>query len=346
LQVCEFRDRGEFKGETKEQWIKSLVNININNKLKLFNESCWDVYGSSPDGFLYISFEGAHFLDKADFSSRSFEESANFTNSRFYYPPIFENVTNASQIDFTGAKIGFVPPTELHWTTDSQIPVRLRALRKVAEETKNHDLERDLYIEERKAERGVYFIQRLEDLDKGPEELTKSLEVIKQQQKSTLWKRRREAVALISNLLGSSFAIGRLLGHVLWVVVMFFYWAFADYGRSFLRPAVWLISSVWLFHWGYAMVLAPLARQVGAEKATQFEQATWMLARGNAVPFVGPLTIDAKIKEFLFCAGRGTDGCVPIPPDGFQLLVIAQNVLSIALVFFIGLALRNYFKVK
>ncbi len=56
--------------------------------------------------------------------------------------------------------------------------------------------------------------------------------------------------------------------------------------------------------------------------------------------------IDAKIKEFLFCAGRGTDGCVPIPPDGFQLLVIAQNVLSIALVFFIGLALRNYFRIK
>jgi hypothetical protein len=46
-------------------------------------------------------------------------------------------------------------PGKRSWTSDSKIPIRLRALRKIAEETKNHDLERDLYIEERKAERGV-----------------------------------------------------------------------------------------------------------------------------------------------------------------------------------------------
>jgi hypothetical protein len=38
------------------------------------------------------------------------------------------------------------------WTTDSDVAVRLRALRKLADETKNHDLERDFYIEELKAE--------------------------------------------------------------------------------------------------------------------------------------------------------------------------------------------------
>jgi hypothetical protein len=54
--------------------------------------------------------------------------------------------------------------------------------------------------------------------------------------------------------------------------------------------------------------------------------------------------IDTKIKEFLFCPGFGP--CQPIPPDGFQLLVIAQNLFSITCVFFIGLALRNYFRIK
>jgi hypothetical protein len=44
----------------------------------------------------------------------------------------------------------------------------LRAFRKIAEETKNHDLERDLYIEERKAERGVYLVQRFKDWVKDP----------------------------------------------------------------------------------------------------------------------------------------------------------------------------------
>jgi hypothetical protein len=70
-----------------------------------------------------------------------------------------------------------------------------------------------------------------------------------------------------------------------------------------------------------------------------------MVALGNALPFVGPLTIDTKIKEFLFCPG-GDANCLPIPTEGFQLLIIAQNLVSITLVFFIGLALRNYFRIK
>jgi hypothetical protein len=69
-----------------------------------------------------------------------------------------------------------------------------------------------------------------------------------------------------------------------------------------------------------------------------------MLALGNAVPFVGPITIDAEIKKFLFCPGFGP--CLPLPPEGFQLLVLGQNFFSITCVFFIGLALRNYFRIK
>jgi hypothetical protein len=84
--------------------------------------------------------------------------------------------------------------------------------------------------------------------------------------------------------------------------------------------------------------------KAGALDADKFEHAVRMVAVGNAVPFVGPLQIDADIKKFLFCPGFGK--CLPIPPENFQLLVIVQNVLSIILVFFIGLALRNYFKIK
>jgi hypothetical protein len=70
-----------------------------------------------------------------------------------------------------------------------------------------------------------------------------------------------------------------------------------------------------------------------------------VLALGITVPFVGPLTIDSEIKRFLFCPG--SDAHAPaIPPEGYQLLVLSQNLLSIILVFFIGLALRNYFRIK
>ena len=86
--------------------------------------------------------------------------------------------------------------------------------------------------------------------------------------------------------------------------------------------------------------------KAGTLDADKYEQAVRMVALGNAVPFVGPLAIDAEIKKFLFCAGDVSSKCLAIPPEGFQWLVIAQNLVSIALVFFIGLALRNYFKIK
>ena len=273
----------------------------------------WTRWGSGPDHFSSISFARARFDRRADFSGRSFERTALFNNARFYYPPDFDGVTNAARIDFTGAHVGFCPPGNRAWTKDSNVPVRLRALRKIAEDTKNHDLERDLYIEERKAERGVYRRLLLEELK----------EATKWQKLLIRW---------------------RLFTHWLWIGVMGLYWVLADYGRSFLVPAIWLVFSVPFFYWRYNEVLAPLMREAGLANADKYNHAVWMLAFGNAVPFVGPLTIDAEIRKFLFCPGFGY--CLPIPPAGFQCWVVFQNVVSIILVFFIGLALRNYFKIK
>ena len=128
-------------------------------------------------------FAGARFDGEAIFKGRSFAWQAIFTDTRFYEPPDFNVVTNASRIDFTGAHIGFsrqdAPRWKKYWTTNTQIPVRLRAFRKVVEETKNHDLERDLYIEERKAERGVYGWQWQEVLKKEPNWALKGIALLK-----------------------------------------------------------------------------------------------------------------------------------------------------------------------
>ena len=131
---------------------------------------------------------------------------------------------------------------------------------------------------------------------------------------------------------------------ILWVIVMFFYWALADYGRSFVRPfACWLVLSLIIFPWSYVQIL-PVPLHASLLDAYKYEQAVQLVARANAVPFVGPLTIDSDIKKFLFCLNE--KDCHPIPPEGYQWLVIFQNLFSITLVFFIGLALRNYFKIK
>jgi hypothetical protein len=278
------------------------------------HKELWARRSSGPDRFLDISFSRARFDGEAIFSGRTFERDADFTNARFYSPPVFDAAAKDALIDFTGAHIGFAPPGKLlEWTEKSEVPLRLRRLRKIAEETKNHDLERDLYIEERKAERGVYLGQRWDELKK---------------QGWKNWPR---------NLV-------RLAIHGFWIFIMFLYWVLADYGRNFLLPAFWLGLSVPFFYWRYTEVLASLMHEAGPANADKYNYAIWMLAFGNAVPFVGPLTIDAEIKKFLFCPGF--DHCLPLPPEWFQLLVLVQNLLSIVLVFFIGLALRNYFKIK
>jgi uncharacterized protein YjbI with pentapeptide repeats len=187
---------------------------------------------AGADGFLFISFANARFGGEALFSGRSFERTVDFNGAHFYSPPVFDGATNLGRIDFTGARIGFAPPGKfLHWTKDSRIPIRLRGLRKIAEETKNHDLERDLYIEERKAERGVYWRQLWDALKKGG------------------WKNWPRNAA-------------RLITHFLRIGVMGVYWALADYGRSFAWPLGWLFVSVFIFHFGYALILAPLKQKV------------------------------------------------------------------------------------
>jgi hypothetical protein len=316
-----FKGRVEFTGNSKEQWSSNLDADGAYEKIKEArvarkkrHEDLWTHRNSGPNRFLTISFANARFEGEADFSGRSFERVAEFTNVRFYRPPDFDTATGLHRIDFSNTRIGFVSPGKLHWTSDIQVPLHLRALRKLAEETKNHDLERDLYIEERKAERGIYLFQRFVDLIKEP-----------------VWKWPANTA--------------RLLAHLLWIVVMGVYWALADYGRSFARPFAWLIASVFFFYWRYLAILTPLMAKAGAPDLDKYKQALRMLALGNTVPFVGPLTIDGEIKRFLFCPG--CDAHSPaIPPEGYQLLVVGQNLLSIILVFFIGLALRNYFKIK
>jgi hypothetical protein len=183
-------------------------------------------------------------------------------------------------------------------------------------------------------------------LIKAPEELKKKLEDIDEQEREVWSNWRHQVNARIAYVFGIAVKVAQLAVHIFWIAVMGVYWALADYGRSFVRPFAWLIASVWLFRWGYATIFAQLMPHAGTLDAAKYERAVWMVALGNAVPFVGPLTIDSEIKKYLFCPSNAASCMPPIPPEGFQFLVIFQNLFSITCVFFIGLALRNYFRIK
>jgi hypothetical protein len=87
-----------------------------------------------------------------------------------------------------------------------------------------------------------------------------------------------------------------------------------------------LVASGFFFYWCYGKILAHFAPKAGS-LADQYDRAVRMLALGNTVPFVGPLTIDSEIKKFLFCP---TNICPTpiIPPDGYQLAVLSQKSSS------------------
>jgi hypothetical protein len=58
---------------------------------------------------------------------------------------------------------------------------------------------------------------------------------------------------------------------------------------------------VFFFYWRYTEVLAPLVPKTGPLDTAKYERAVDMLALGNAVPFVGPLTIE-HYKARYFCS--------------------------------------------
>ena len=199
-----FKNLLDFTGSSKEQWRRN-IQVRADKVDEKGHEELWKRWNSGPDRFLTISFARARFDGDAGFFGRTFQMDANFTDARFYQPPVFDGADHVDRIDFTGAYIGFARLLRPHWTTDTTVPLRLRAFRKIAEATKNHDLERDLYIEERKAERGVYLHRFFEELKRAP-------------------------------IMEKPLIFARLLGHFLWIVVMFGYWALANYGRSFMSP--------------------------------------------------------------------------------------------------------------
>jgi hypothetical protein len=106
--------------------------------------------------FNSIDFSGTKFLGKATFADRDFKSEADFSFAVFAEPPDFRATKNRDNLDLMGARFGFGARIR-GWTTKSETVVRLRRLRGVANEIHAVDAERDLFILERQAERGVLW---------------------------------------------------------------------------------------------------------------------------------------------------------------------------------------------
>ena len=96
-----------FNGKSKE---KRTAELGASPELGVRHQEAWN----GPDRFLSISFSGVRFHGEVNFSGRSFERTADFTNTQFLFrnfPPDFDSATNLSRIDFAGAHTGARPIT-------------------------------------------------------------------------------------------------------------------------------------------------------------------------------------------------------------------------------------------
>ena len=122
-----------------------------------------EVQGGARRQFRQITFASARFRGNANFADREFTASANFSHARFDQPPDFRGTTNQDQLDWAMARFGFAGrlfglARLPGWTSDTEKATRLRRLRKIAADIHDHDAERDLFVLERKAERGIRFV--------------------------------------------------------------------------------------------------------------------------------------------------------------------------------------------
>jgi Pentapeptide repeats (9 copies) len=311
---------------------------------------------AKPKAFTAVSFASARFNGTVDFSGRDFSERCDLTRARFGQPPKFDECEHKGNIDLNGAAIRFSGRfygrrtagwtisgrRTPGWTTDSDVARRLRVLRKLADETKNHDLERDLYIEERKAERGIKLAQLW--ATKKISNLTYQSRAFESPVWFVIWSVMRTDWRKVPPVLI------KLIDHWLWIAVMVGYWALSNYGRSFVRPLLALGLSILLFKCAYVMAVGTPS----AMAAKDFEGAARAYAIANSLPFVGALTLEKDVKMILLCAGRQTQYttvygppiCSPLPSPWFQLVTVVQSIFSAICLFFAGLALRNYFKLR
>ena len=332
-------------------------------------------FGSGPNLLPNADFSGARCQDIADFSNRTFVRHCSFFGAQLRQPPNFDGCEGMHRVDFYGAKFRLSDPLRLDsflfWRNTLQIKVlrlkrdsdlifRLRELRKLAEAAKDHDLERDLYIEERNVEfRLTPAIER---------DSARLMYIMTRPNRNTLYTFIYWSVAV--NLSAAKFALD-LVRALVWKTVMFLYWLLADYGRSLMRPIAALFASIILFHAAYILVLSPRSPSSFVANATSalMQTASWpneadsrfirsarAFAIANALPFVGALTLDKEVKEILICSGsssgekgtseKGLGLCTPIPSLSFQFVALFQSIFSALCIFFVVLALRNFFKLR
>jgi hypothetical protein len=240
-------------------------------------------------------FEGNTFSETAVFSGRKFTEKTNFSNNVFSKPPVFFECEGLDAVSLSNIKcyingyweLGGIRISKPAWTTNSEVVDNLRLLRKIAIQKHDHDLEQDIFILERLAQRGVQV-------------------------------RRNPLNALPT------------------IIITGLYGILSSFGKSLIRPIFFLLVS-FAIHYSYNV------SKVSGMFRLSFDEVVLQYTLGRSYPFI-PFLHEASKNAARQLFGAGDDEVLLNFSDA--AVAAAFSSFNILLLFLMGLAIRNYFKIK
>lgn len=283
--------------------------------------------GPAPaDALPALTFRHARFGEPASFAGRRFRARADFAYAAFDMPPDFSGTGGREHVDFQGTRFRLREGPVPGWTGRAETLAAIRLLRGVASEAHAADAARDLFVLERKAERGVAWRNAAQ----------------------ASWGEPLHKLGLYGRALASTLL---LLGYGL----------VSDCGRSLLRPVFWLALANAGAYYVYQLHAKPASTAVGratrgtwawiksifvtppppssattsslsAEQQRSLLEFWW----SSAVPGLVPRAAYDKAVLSVF----GSAG-VPLP---VYLAQFGQVALNILLLLALALVIRNHFR--
>jgi hypothetical protein len=275
-------------------------------------------------------FASATFTRNARYESATFKNSTNFGKAKFLEGTHFTGIKVERAFDMTGAAFAQVPAfnqADLKQAPDlDDVRFPLPGFWRGGREFPSGD-ERWL--------RGL----RGEDEDLGgPVAKYRALRRMAIQGADY----EREQMAYKGELRARRWTVDKWWSAGTWIGL--FYDAFADCGRSIVRPANAWLASILLFaafYWQRAVAGAgPRCEEAGGAAL----QALFLSVKNALVIFGG--TRDARVNQAYLCLYNGSAEQPHIPPTVTFVETLAQIPVSATLIFLFLLAVKNRFKIK
>lgn len=270
-------------------------------------------------------FDKAKFTENVDFDGALFENSASFIDTSFERNSSFVAIEGKGHFSFQNTEFHLAPDfSQAHFTEapqfdDSDFSKALqsegnfssswRSLKRLAIQGHDHERELIFFAAEIKSQRGIQ--------DKA---LPNPIDYIKNNNNDAFWPG------------GARYWLG------------YFYEYSSDFGRSVMRPFLWLLVFGFLFqviYLKYSIDSEP-PESISCDRS---EAATYLSVR-SALPFLPSAIYPENLNRNYECLyGKKSDGKENIP-SVIVFITIFQAILSTILIFLLLLALRNHFRIK